>query len=165
MIIGQTVSVTRGPAWKLTDEFTHIASNTSVPSLSTFTNIFSICFQLSSSFWVTGVVSTDGPAFCLEKFMSCTSCGSLSAWKIVSLFLSQSLYPYLLDRRRTWESHDFACRQQLDDVPRDSRSLHPARNRRRGGIHTHTHHPPDGDGIGWWVVLQMTAPLGWWINV
>jgi hypothetical protein len=96
---------------------------------------------LSSSFWVTGVVCTDGHAFCLEKFMSCTSCGSLSAWKIVSLSLSQSLYPYLLDRRRTWESHDFACRQQLDDVPRDSRSLHPTRTTKRRHTAIHTHNP------------------------
>jgi hypothetical protein len=33
MIIGPTVSVTRVPAWKLTDEFTHIASNTWSPHL------------------------------------------------------------------------------------------------------------------------------------
>jgi hypothetical protein len=39
MIIGQTVSVTRGPAWKLTDEFTHIASNTWSP-LSPLLRIF-----------------------------------------------------------------------------------------------------------------------------
>ncbi len=138
MIIGPTVSVTRGPAWKLTDEFTHIASNTWSP-LSPLLRIFfpfvSSCRRRSGSRELSIRMA---PPFTLKS--SCHA-PHVGLYLFEKSSLSQSLYPYLLDRRRTWESHDFACRQQLDDVPRDSRSLHPTRTNKRRHTAIHTHNP------------------------
>lgn len=164
MIIGPTVSVTRGPAWILTDEFTHIAFNTCVPPLSdTFTNIFHL-FPV--------VVVVLGHGSCLYGWPR------LLPWKVHVMHLMW-VFICLKNRLSLSLSLRVSIRISSTEGERERAAILPAGNnsttylathdrciklgRRRGGIHTHTT-PLMAMALVLCVVLQMTA-LGWWINV
>jgi hypothetical protein len=163
MIIGQTVSVTRVPAWKLTDEFTHIASNTWSPHLHFYEYFFHL-FPV--------VVVVLGHGSCLYGWPR------LLPWKVHVMHLMW-VFICLKNRLSLSLSESLSVSPRQKENVREPRFCLPATTRRRTSrltivasnsdeqeeaySHTHTQ-PPDGDGIGWCVVLQMTA-LGWWINV